>query len=179
MQPEANYYFLDGEAERKRLIRELNEVRDEVIRLIMEMPEDLWYEERYHGWTPAAMLAHLNMVDGMSLLLIKAALIGFRPKIGMGMVDRMNNFTSRLFRRRVVPTTIAGIRSKQTHLDEFIMQLPIDKFSTQVYDPVEAQYITVEHALQALFVHHWYKHLQTIREVEGIEQPPEERSDSV
>jgi len=178
MQPEMNYYFLDGDAERQRLVREIGEVRDEVIRVITAMPDDIWYDERYHGWSPAAMLAHLNMVDSMSLLLIKAALIGFRPKIGMGMVDRINNFTARLFRKRMVPTTIAGIRSKQNHLEEFIMQLPIDQFSTQVYSPVDGQYITVEHALQALFVHHWRIHLQTIHEVEGIEQPPEERSDS-
>lgn len=179
MQPETNYYFLDGDAERQQLIREIVAVRDEVINLISNMPEETWYEARYHGWTPAAMLAHLNLVDAESLLMVKAALIGIRPKVGMGTVNGINNFTSNLFRKRVVTTTISGIRNKQNHLSDFILKLPISKFSTQVYDPREGKYITVEHALQSFFVHHWRNHLQDMREVEGISHPPEERSDSI
>jgi len=173
-----NYIFLDSEAERRQLCEEIVRVRDEVIQIIQRMPEDQWYEPRYHEWTPAAMLGHLNFIDNISMWQIKAALIGIRPRIGIKTVDRINNITSRMFHRRIVPVTIEGIRTKQEHIKTFVLQLPVSKFSKQIFDPVENKYTTVEKALQARFLHHWYDHLETIRTVEGIEQPPEERSDN-
>jgi hypothetical protein len=80
---------------------------------------------------------------------------------------------SGIFRQRVLKTTISGIQKKQDILTDFINNLPIDKFTTQVYYPPMRKYLTVEQAIQVLFLHHWQDHLQTMLDVEGLQyQPP-------
>jgi hypothetical protein len=172
------YIFLDGPHERQEVIDAIHAVRDEVIDIVMRMDEADWYEPRYHGWTPAAVLGHLNLVDGLSLLALKLSLLGFAPRVSLQRWNRLNNFTARLFSKRIVPTTIEGIRKKETAIADFILQLPVNRFTREVYYPPYQKPLTVEQGVQALFLHHWQHHLQTMREVEGIEQPPEEQSDN-
>ena len=172
------YIFLDGPRERQQLVDAIHQVRDEVIDIVNRLDADAWHEPRYHGWTPAALLGHLNLVDGLSLLALKLALLGITPGISQQRWNRMNNFTARLFSRRVVPTTIEGIRKKEAAIESFILQLPVSRYTREIFYPPYQQRLTLEQGVQALFLHHWQRHLQTMREVEGMEQPPEEQSDN-
>jgi hypothetical protein len=85
-----------------------------------------------------------------------------------------------VFRNRVVETTIRGIQQNEKRIADFILHLPMDKFTAQVYHIPTNRYLTVEQALQALFLHHWQGHLQSMREVEGIYyEPPQGRDTSI
>ena len=52
------------------------------------------------------------------------------------------------------------------------MQLPIDRYTREVYHPPSGSYLTVERALQQYFLFHWQEHLQTMQRVEGIYYEP-------
>jgi hypothetical protein len=168
-----SYRYLDSEADRQALIAEMQSVRQAVIDMTETVPEAQWYEPRYHGWSLAAMLGHLQLMDNAHMLLIQLALVGVRFPLSMTVVDRFNDTVSGIFRQRVLKTTISGIQKKQDILTDFINNLPIDKFTTQVYYPPMRKYLTVEQAIQVLFLHHWQDHLQTMLDVEGLQyQPP-------
>lgn len=173
----ATYRYLDTEADRKKLVEDFSRTRRLVLQLVDQLPEDKWYEPRYHGWSPAAMLGHLHLMDNLSLWWIQMALVGIRPPVGRGMVDSFNNFMGGVFRQRVVGTTRKGIEKNEARLADFILQLPMDKFTVQVYHPNLGRYLTVEQALQSLFLFHWEDHLRLMREVEGIYyEPPRDTS---
>jgi len=173
----STYRYLDTDADRKQLADDFSRTRRLVLQLIDQLPEDKWYEPRYHGWSPAAMLAHLHLMDNLSLLLIQAALVGIRPPIGRRMLDSFNDFMSGVFKRRVVATTRKGVEKNEARLTDFILNLPMDKFTVQVYHPGLGRFITVEQALQSLFLFHWEDHLRLMREVEGIYyEPPRDTS---
>jgi hypothetical protein len=164
--------YLDGEEERDRLVSEIGQVRQEVLRIVKYVPEDQWYEPRYHGWSLAAMLGHLNLADNLSMLLIKAALIGFRPRISMSLLSRFNDFTIRLFQKRLVSSSCDSVVRNQKRIDDMVRTIPIDRLSTRVFSPADQKYVTIEYGIQQLLLHHWHRHLQTMYEVEGI-QPPD------
>jgi hypothetical protein len=163
------YRYLDTEADRQRLLADIREVRHTVVQMIEHVPEDQWYEPRYHGWSLAGMLGHLQFMDSANLLLIKAGLLGISIPIPPQTLNSFNNFLSRVFQKRVVKTSIQGIQRREAPLEEFIMNLPIDKFTRQVFYPPMGKNLTVEQAVQVLFLHHWQEHLQTMQEVEGIQ----------
>ncbi|MAS36794.1 MAG: hypothetical protein CL610_22505 [Anaerolineaceae bacterium] len=164
-----SFRFLDSETDRNALIADIRQVRQAVINMTTIVPEDQWYKPRYHDWSLAAMLGHLQFMDNAHMLLIQLALVGVRPPVSMRMVDRMNDVMAQVFRRRMVPTTIRGIEKKEKELADFIQTLPIDKFTTQVFYPPVNHYLTIEQALQVLFLHHWQNHLKTMQNVEGIQ----------
>lgn len=166
-----DYIFLDGKVEREQLLRTIHRTREEVVQIIRSIPEDEWYTPRYHGWTPAAMVAHLNTVDTLSLYLIKLALLGFTPTMSTATLNRLNDFMARVFARRVMATSLESVEKNETRIADFITHLPMDKFSKRVFNPGDQKYLTIEQAIQAFFLHHWQTHLHTMREVEGI-QPP-------
>lgn len=165
------YIFLDGDAERQQLIDELARVRADFERFIDALPESEWYTPRYHGWSPAAMWGHLNWIDTLSLWVIKAALLGIRPQLSMNTVNMMNDFTARLFQKRLIEASRKGTHKQLKNLEGFIMQLPMSRFSTPLYSPPAGQMTTVERALQDFFLFHWQTHLNEMRETEGIERP--------
>ncbi len=168
-----SYRYLDTETDRQKLIAEMQQVRQAVMDMTETVPEAQWYEPRYHGWSLAAMLGHLQFMDHAHLLLIQMALLGIRFPLSMALIDRFNDTMSGIFRQRVVNASLEGIQSKQDKLTDFILNLPVDKFTTQVYYPPLHRYLTVEQALQVLFLHHWQNHLQTMLDVEGLQhQPP-------
>lgn len=174
-----NYIYLDSDAERRQLVDDIARVRRTVMQLVEVVPEGQWYQPRYHGWSLAAMLAHLHLTDNLCLLDIQLALIGFRPPIPSTLWDRFNDVTTRIFRQRVVETTVRGIQKNEKRVADFILRLPVSKFSKVVYDPPRDRYLTVEQALQEFFLYHWHEHLKTMREVEGISYEPPERPDVV
>ena len=164
-----SFRFLDSEADRRQLVDEIRQIRRAVISMTETVPEEKWYEARYHGWSLAAMLGHLQTMDNLNLLLIQLALVGINPPISIDWVDMFNDRMARVFQKRVISTTIRGIEKKERGLESFIMRLPIDKFSKQVFYPPYNRYLTIEQALQVLFLHHWQNHLQTMLAVEGIQ----------
>jgi hypothetical protein len=174
-----NYIFLDTEVERQHLIDDIASVRRAVLQMVDTVPESLWYEPRYHGWSLAAMLAHLHLSDNLTLLTIQLALVNIRFPIPANLWDGFNDVTARIFRQRLVPTTVRGIIHNEPRIADFIQRLPVGKFSKPVYDPPLSKYLTVEQALQEFFVYHWHGHLKTLQEVDGIHYEPPEHPDRV
>jgi predicted phosphohydrolase len=166
---EQSFRYLDSEADRQRLLEDIRQVRRAVISMTETVPEDKWYEPRYHGWSLAAMLGHLQTMDNFNMLLIQLALVGVRLPISSSLVDSLNDTMARVFQRRLVSTTVRGIETKETVIEKFIRDLPIEKFTLQVFYPPMNKYLTIEQALQVLFLHHWQGHLQTMLDVEGIQ----------
>ena len=170
------YRYLDTQEDREALLADMRAVRREVIAMREIVPESEWYAPRYHGWSLAAMLGHLQTVDTVSLWQIQLALIGFRPVISLSMVNQFNNALARVYQQRVIATSVRGIEKREKTLANFILTLPIDKFTVQVYHAPSAKFLTVEQAMQQLFLHHWQDHLRTMREAEGLYyEPPQDK----
>lgn len=166
------FQYLDSESDRQELAAEIRRVRQMVIQLAEGVPPERHYEPRYHGWSLAAQLAHLHTIDNAALLGIKLSLIGIRPPVSLTMLNSFNDFTARLFQRRVVATTIRGLQRNEAHIIDFILTLPIERFTCQVYHPSSGGYLTVERAIQQYFLFHWQEHLQTLQRIEGIYYEP-------
>src|SRR5262249_23647404 len=124
--------YLDTDAERQELAADIRRVRQAVIQLAESVPEERHFEPRYHGWSLAAMLSHLNTIDQLSMWMIKLALLGIRPRISPETNDWLNDTSARIFQRRVVATTIRGMRKFEPSIIDFIMTLPMDRFSREV-----------------------------------------------
>ncbi|GIL14507.1 MAG: hypothetical protein BroJett038_32270 [Chloroflexota bacterium] len=169
-----DYRFLDGEADRQALVEDIRRMRREVLRLADLVPEARWYEPRYHGWSLAAMLGHLQLTDTLTLRLMQIALLGIRLPVSEDLLNRFNDLTARLFKQRLVPTTLRGLQHGEKRIVEFVLHLPMDKFTRLVYHPSLGTYLTLEQAMQEFFYYHWQGHLQTMREVEDIfYEPPQ------
>jgi hypothetical protein len=166
------YRYLDSEADRQQLVDDTRRVRQQVLQMIEIVPQDKWYEARYHNWSLAAMFGHLQLMDKLMMLNIQAALIGVRFPIPITMVNQLNDTMARIYKNRVVETTVRGIRKFDETLADFILRMPIDKFTVQVYHPSSNKYLTIEQALQVFFLHHWEGHLQSMRNIEGLHYEP-------
>ena len=177
MSIEASFRYLDSEADRRKLLEDIRQVRRAVADMTDIVPEEHWYEPRYHGWSLAAMLGHLQLMDTINLWLIQLALMGVRPPIPQEIVDGFNDVMAKVFQRRVVGTTIQGLDKREKMLETFILGLPLDKFTMQVFYPPVNHYLTIEQALQVMFLHHWQEHLKTMLDAEGIQhEPPQDTS---
>lgn len=166
------FRFLDTEADRHELVADIRRVRQAVIQLAESVPSERWYEPRYHGWTLAALLAHLNTIDNLALLGIKLALVGIRPPVSLSALNTFNDFTALVFRGRIVSTTLRSVRRNEDRVADLIMTLPLDRFTREVYHPPSGSYLTIEQAFQQYFLFHWQEHLQTMQRVEGIYYEP-------
>lgn len=169
------YRYLDTQEDRERLMRDIHHVRQAVVEMREIVPEDLWYTPRYHNWSLAAMLGHLQLMDTLSMWQIQASLMGLRLPVSAGAWNSFNNAMSQVFQNRVVETTVRGIQKKEQQIEKFVMSMPVERFTMQVYHPPMGKYLTVEQAIQALFLHHWEEHLRTMRGAEGLyyEPPPD------
>lgn len=174
-----NYRYLDGDRERQELIDDIRRVRRAVVQMAEAVPENRRYEARYHGWSLAALLAHLVISDRLSLWAIQWALAGVRPPVPSPLLHGFNALSARIFRKRVISTTLRGLRADEKRIAGFIRRLPMDKFTRMVYDPTGDAYITVERAVQVCFLFHWQEHLQTLQKVEGVYYEPPERYDTL
>ena len=171
MDSNQTYRYLDTEEDRRALLEDMHQVRKAVIATARMVPEELWYTPRYHEWSLGAMLGHLMLMDTFNLWLVQAGLLSLRPQVPSGTLDQFNDWMAKIFQKRVVASSIKNIERKEKKLDEFILQLPIDKFTNQIYYPPTGESLTIERAVQTLFVHHWQEHLQTMLDVEGIQDP--------
>jgi len=165
-QQQTNYIFLDGEAERQSLIEQIHTVREEVVSLANQVPEADWYKARYHGWSLAAMLSHLNVMDNLSVLSLRLALLGIKVPVATPFLDGFNALTVGIFQKRVVTTTLRSIPKNEKRISDLILSLPLDRMTREIHDPNLQKYLTVEQALQSFFLHHWQEHLRTMRAAE-------------
>lgn len=169
------YRYLDTQEDREALIKDIQQVRQEVMRMSEIVPEEQWYEPRYHGWSLAAMLGHLQLMDRLNMWLIQAALVGLRPAVSTTLVNQLNDFMARIYQRRLMEASLRGLERSQRRIEDFITHLPVDRFTVQVFHAPSNKYLTVEQALQVLFLYHWQEHLKTMREAEGMSyQPPQD-----
>lgn len=173
------YRYLDSDEDRRELVTDIARTRQSVIQLAESVPANRRFEPRYHDWSLAALLAHLHNVDNFALLWIQLALLNIHPPIPHALVDWSNARGAHFFRQRVVETTIRDIQKNEKRITNFILRLPIDKFSKPVYHPNLESYLTVERVLQEFFLFHWQEHLLTMQKVEGIFYEPPERYDTI
>lgn len=162
--------YLDTAQDREHIIQQVREVRALVRSAAESVPQEAWYSPRYHGWSLAVMLGHLNWVDGLALFALKAALLNIKPRIRMDSVDRMNDFTARIFARRTIESAWRVTDKNIKRISDFVTYLPLDKCSKSVFYPPENDYLTVEKALQQYFIGHWVYHLHEILAVDSMER---------
>ncbi|RMF81897.1 MAG: hypothetical protein D6737_03600 [Chloroflexi bacterium] len=168
------YRYLDTEVERQQLVDDIHHIRQQVIDLAATVPEAERYQPRYHGWTLGAMLGHLQLMDNLQLWTLKLALLGLKIPIGTGLWNAFNDFMSgTVFKNRLVETSLRGLERNEPRISEFIMQVPMNKFSLTVFDPPSSRYITVEQAMQKWFLFHWHEHFRTMQIGEGLISPDE------
>lgn len=170
---QSKYIFLDGDAEREQLIEQIHKVRESVLKYAESVPESDWYKVRYHGWSLAAMIGHLNLMDNLNMLWIKMGLMGMRFPLGGGFVDGINSTMSGVFKNRVLITSLKSIPKNEERIAKFIRELPLNRMSQEVYHPQLRKYLTVEQALQSFFLHHWEEHLETMLVTAGLQAKQE------
>ena len=167
-QTSTKYIFLDSQNERELLLTQIAQVHQDVLAYINALPQESWYTPRYYRkWTPAAMLAHLNMSDTLSLWLIKLSLLNFTPQIPTPMLNGINDTLANVFSKRVMETSMKSVAKNEARIADFITHLPMNKFSNRVFDPASQKFLTVEQAVQALFLHHWQRHLADMKAADG------------
>jgi hypothetical protein len=172
-----DYRFLDGEAERLALIEDIKQVRREVFKFVDLVPKEKYYEPRYHGWSLAAMLGHLQLMDNLNMWLIEVAVVGIPLPIPLSLLNTFNDGMAQIYRRRLIETTLRGMQKKERGIEDFILRMPVDKFSKTVFDPALEKSLTVEQAVQEFFLYHWRDHLETMRKTDDIHyEPPTKNS---
>jgi hypothetical protein len=169
---ERHYRFLDSEEDRRALIADIQQVRLDVFKVAALVPKEKHFEPRYHGWSLAAMLGHLQLMDNLLLWLVELGILGVRLPIPLSMLNLFNDQMAGVYRGRLVETTIRGIEKKERGIEKFIQHIPVDKFSKMVFDPALQTDLTVEQALQEFFVYHWRDHLDTMRKVDDMHYEP-------
>jgi hypothetical protein len=172
------YRYLDTAEDREALLKDMQRVRQDVLKMCEIVPEDQWYAPRYHNWSLASMLGHLQLMDTLGLWLIQLALLGLRIPIPDTMLHSFNEMMAGVYRNRLIAASRRGIEQREKALADFILSLPVDKFTVQVFYPAMNRYMTVEQAIQALFLHHWEEHLRTMRQAEGLSYEPPQDSAS-
>jgi hypothetical protein len=175
---ERSYMFLDSEADREQLIAQIAEIRRSVAAVTDVVPEADWYTPRYEKWSMAAMLGHLNLGDNAGMILLKGSLIGLRPTPSREMVNQFRALTANVFRKRVVPVSLRSVERNRERIEKFIRELPVERFTRQIFDPTQQKQITLEQAVQSFFLHRWQRRLHQMQLVEGI-LPPEEPAEDV
>lgn len=156
------YRYLDSDADREAFIADMRRVRQDVIAFARSVPTDQWYTPRYSGWTLAAMLGHLQMMDTLTYWQVQLGAMGVALPLSEGMLHQFNGLMSRVFEKRQVETTLKGIEKSERKLCEYVKRLPMGRYSKLVYDPALSQYLTVEQAMQEFFLYHWREHLDTL-----------------
>lgn len=171
-QPKREYRYLDDEAERKALIADIQKVRREVLQIASFVPPDQHFVPRYHGWSLAAMLGHLQLMDNLLMWTVEMGILGIRLPLPLVLLNQFNDTMAGVYRKRMVATTIQGIQKKEHAIEAFILRIPVGKFSKLVYDPALEITLTVEQALQEFFLYHWRDHLDAMRKVDDIHYEP-------
>lgn len=166
------FRFLDTDEERKELLEDIRRVRRTVLEMVDIVGADRHFEPRYHGWSLAAMLTHLSVMDRIGMWQIKLALLDIAPAVPIELVNSFNDTCALIFQRRLVPTTIRGILKHEAQIEDMVIRLPIDRFSKQLYYPPLGINLTIERGIQAYYLFHWHEHLVTMQKAEGLYYEP-------
>lgn len=164
---EREYRSLATEENRQAVIEDMKKVRQEALRFVNLVPPNQWYEPRYHGWSLAFLLAHLQMMDNLTRQLMQAAMLGVSLPSTMGLVNFFNDSAARLFKQRKVETTVHQIQQDEPKLIAFVLKAAYPKLQRRLYDPAIDRVLTVEQAMQEFFVYHWRWHIGDILAVDG------------
>ncbi|MBZ0280920.1 MAG: hypothetical protein K8L97_09270 [Anaerolineae bacterium] len=169
---EREYYSLATEENRRILIADMKKVRQEALLYTQIVPQEKWYEPRYHGWSLAFLLAHLQMMDNLTRQLMQAAMLGISLPSTMGLVNFFNDSAARLFKQRKVENAIRQIQQDEPKLIAFVLKATHPKLGRRLYDPAIDRVLTVEQAMQEFFVYHWRWHIEDIAVVDGRMDEP-------
>jgi hypothetical protein len=168
------YRYLDSDTDRQAVIADIRSVRQAVIAFARAVPADQWYVPRYNGWTLAAMLGHLQIMDKLSLWQVQLGALGISLPLPEALFNQFNDVMSRILKQRVLETTLKGLEKGEHTVTDYIQRLPIGRYSQRVYDPAVGQYLTVEQAVQEFFLYHWRDHFDNLRgaEEQRFVEPP-------
>lgn len=161
------YRDLSSEENRRLLVENMKQVRRDALVLIRAVPPQSWYKPRYHGWTPAFLIAHLQIMDNATLRLMQLAMRGISIPSTLGLINVLNDVSAKLFRQRKVENTIHRIQTDEPHLISFVLRAPKDQLQRVIYDPAIEKRLTVEQAMQEFFVYHWRWHMGDMQAVDG------------
>jgi hypothetical protein len=170
------YRFLDTAEDRYALVEDIHRVRQDVLRAARLVPRDRWYQPRYHGWSLAAMLGHLQLMDRLQLWQVSLAVLGINPHFSRSALNSLNNRMAKVYRERRIESTVRGLENYERKITDFILRLPMDRFSKPLYHPALETTLTVEQAIQEYFLYHWREHLHTMRLTDDIHYEPPDRN---
>lgn len=164
-----DFIYLDGDEERQLLTDQIDAVRQQVIQLALQVPEQHHYvAARYGEHSLATLLVHLWLFDSASLFLVRAAANNKPLRINPLWVRAAHRAALHFYRRRLVGSSIKSIQRQQQQIVGFVRSVSIDVLHRDVYDPYQKAPYTVERALQAYYVHYWQRQLQRMQQVEDV-----------
>ena len=167
-----DYRFLDEEADRRQLIARMTEVREAVIAMRSVVPEARWYVARHEGWSLAATLGHLQWMDRLHLLQVQLAIWNLPFPLSAHGWQRITAWQCRVFRRRLLRSSIDGIRAALVDQQRFLLALSVADFSKRLTYAPTGQTLTVEQAVQEFLLFHWQDRLRALRVAEGLHHTP-------
>ncbi len=167
-----DYEFLDDEVDRRQFIARMREVREAVIGLRSVVPEARWYEARHEGWSLAALMGHLQWMDRLHLLQVQLAIWNLPFPFSARTWARVSGWQQRVFRRRLLRSSVNGIRAALPDQESFVLQLSVEDFSKRLTYAPTGQTLTVEQAVQEFLLFYWRDQLRALRIAEGLRQAP-------
>lgn len=170
--PTLPYRNLYDEAEKQKVIQAIRKIRRDVLQAAEAVPPDQWYTPRYHGWSLAGMLGHLQLVDRLAKWMMQASMVGIRLPVPLNVLNGFNDLMAPVLKNRKIETTRKGLERNEAWVIDFIEQLPPAKFDVPVYNLLYQEYVTLEQGVQLYYLFHWHHHYQTMRGVDGIFYEP-------
>ena len=108
-QGQHSYRFLDAEEDRQALIKDIHQTREELRKVVDLVPPDQWYVPRYHGWSLAAMLGHLELMDRLNLWLLSLAALSIQVPLPISAVKGFNEMVAMVYKNRRVEGSSAWV----------------------------------------------------------------------
>ncbi len=167
-----DYQFLDDEVDRRQFIARMREVREAVIGLRSVVPGARWYVARHEGWSLAATLGHLQWMDRLHLLQVQLAIWNLPFPFSAHTWARVSGWQQRIFQRRLLRSSVEGIRAALPDQESFVLQLSVEDFSKRLTYAPTGQTLTVEQAVQEFLLFYWQDRLRALRIAEGLRQAP-------
>lgn len=166
------YHNLHDAADKAAFIQAVRKIRRDLLRVADSVPPDQWHSPRYHDWSLATMLGHLQVTDTLAHWVMRASLSGIRLPLPLRVINGFNDLMAPLLGKRVVSATRQRLESNEAWIVDFIMQLPPEKLDTPVYSVLHQRFIPLEQGVQLYYLFHWHDHYRTMRQVDGIFYEP-------
>ena len=99
---------------------------------------------------------------------LEPALSLLRPHLGAC----FSGWQQRIFRRRLLRSSVDGIRAALPDQESFVLQLSVEDFSKRLTYAPTGQTLTVEQAVQEFLLFYWRDQLRALRIAEGLRQAP-------